>query len=145
MAASTSGALKAYLESPAVALGVPVYRDQAPAGQKKPYITVSEAIALSPDPLEDGAVGTLREEVQIDLWMPWKDLPGQPETKFADGRLLESYSLPGALLRALDGARLATAPTTVYGVLVVKAGPRLLAQEENVVHYAVQADVWRVA
>jgi len=145
MAATTSGALKAFLESPSLQLGVPVYRDQAPAGQKKPYIVVTELLPATPDEWEDGAIGTVREGVSIDIWMAWKDLPGFAETKFADGTILESYALPMTVAKALSGARLATAPTTVYGIEVIKIGPRLLSQEENNVHVPIQVDIFRAA
>lgn len=137
MSASTSGALKSFLE--AQGLGVSVYRDQASSSATRPYLTVSEAVAVIPDPLEDGMATTGIEEASVDLWMDWKDPVA--------GTLKESYTLPGAIVRALQGARLATAPTLVYGVLVRRAGPRIVEMEENsgggIVHFVIQLDIRR--
>lgn len=142
MAASTTGALKAFLE--AQSLGISVYRDQAPAGTARPYLTVNEAVAITMDPLEDGAASTLIEEATVDIWMDWKN----PTT----GQLSESYTLPAAVIRAIHGARLASIGTpaqVVYGVMVRRAGPRIVEMEENagsgIVHYVVQLDIFRAA
>jgi hypothetical protein len=143
MAASTTGALKAFLE--AQGLGISVYRDQAPAGTARPYLTVNEAVAVTMDPLEDGAASTVVEEATVDIWMDWKN----PAT----GALSESYTLPGAVIRAIHGARLASIGTSpsqvVYGILVRRAGPRIVEMEENsgsgIVHYVLQLDIFRAA
>ena len=60
MAATTSNAIKAFLES--VPIGVSVYRDRAPANLAPPYITVAEAVAVTTDPSEDGVAGTVHEQ-----------------------------------------------------------------------------------
>jgi hypothetical protein len=143
MAASTSGALKQFLEGPlamgGAAIGVPVYRDQAPDLALKPYLTVSEAVAIVPDKLEDGAASTVKEHVTIDVWMQWKD---------DNGVLTESYTLPGAVAKALQGSRLLASgsgapPTTVYGVIVHNVGPRLLERDERIVHVPIWLEIWR--
>lgn len=133
MAASTSGALKAFIE--AQGLNISVYRDRAPVNQALPYITVSEAVAIIPDQLEDGAASTVREEATVDVWMAWKDKTA--------GTIAESYTLPGAVAKALQGQPLPAAPTRAYAVIVHRVGPRLVDEEENVVHVPIQVEVWR--
>lgn len=134
MSASTSGALKAFIE--AQGLNISVYRDEAPVNTLYPYITVQEAVAITPDALEDGAAGTVMEEVTIDVWMDWKNL--------TTGGRSESYTLPTDVARKLEGARLTTSPTTAYAVLVKFVGPRIVDRESNNVHVPIQADVMRV-
>lgn len=134
MAASTSGALKALIES--LGLNISVYRDRAPEGRALPYITVEEAIAIIPDKLEDGQASTVKETVSIDVWMQWKNR--------ANGQLAESYTLPYDIARALQGSALGTAPSRAYAVIVHRIGPRLVEEEENLVHMPIEAEVWRV-
>lgn len=132
LAASTSGALKQFIE--AQGLGVSVYRDRAPQGVLPPYVTVSEAVAITPDVLEDGAASTVREEATVDVWMPWRT---------STGSVAESYTLPGAVAKALQGQPLPAAPTHAYAVIVHRVGPRLPDEEENLVHVPIQVEVWR--
>lgn len=134
MAASTSGALKALIES--LGLNISVYRDRAPEGRALPYVTVDEAIAIIPDKLEDGQSTTVRETVSIDVWMQWKNR--------ANGQLAESYTLPYDIARALQGSPLDTTPSRAYTVIIHRIGPRLVEEEENLVHMPIEAEVWRV-
>lgn len=152
MAASTSGAVKAYLEGPTAMggaqIGVPVYRDQAPANAQLPYLVVSEAQTIVPDTLEDGVASTVREHITVDVWMAWKNLTTAPINNVAPGGVLESYALPGAVGRALQGSRLlgsgnGAPPTTVYAALVHNIGPRIVAQDENVVHVPMWVEILR--
>src|SRR5207253_7625653 len=108
MAASTAGALKALIES--LGLSVSVYRDRAPEKTAPPYVTVSEAVAIVTDKLEDGAVSTGKETVSIDVWMTWKNK--------TTGAITEPYTLPGAILRGIQGKSLGSTPTRGYTVLV---------------------------
>ena len=137
-AATSSGAIKAWLESQG--LGISVYRDRAPENASltsSPYafVTVTEAISEVPDPLEDGAYSTGRELVQIDVWMQWRDKPG--------GTITESYTLPRDIVRALQGHSLDQAPTRAYAVIVQHLGPRTVDEEENVVHVPITAEIVR--
>lgn len=137
-AASTSGALKGFLE--AQGLGISVYRDQAPDNAPRPYVVVTEAVSIIPDGLEDGAIGTVKEHATVDLWMDWKNL--------TTGKLVESYSLPGSVGKALEGSRLMSVgpskpPQTVYGVLVHSIGPRIVEMDDNLVHVPFWVEVWR--
>ncbi len=135
MAATTAGAVKAYLEG--LRLGVPVFRDEPPAGQDLPYITVRE-IANVPD--RDGdhgdptAVRTTSETVQISVWQTWRN----PTT----GRVVEDYLLPQAVARAVRSAGLDASPTRTYGVLL-QSSVRLLERDRNVVQHALTAVVRR--
>jgi hypothetical protein len=112
MAANTANAIKAYLES--LGLGVSVYRDAAPKNTGLPYILVHEGISVVPEPTfnsHDDTEGHVRELAQVDVWQIWKNL--RTDT------IEESYTLPDAITRALNGARLADAPTHVAGVRVI--------------------------
>lgn len=114
MAASTAGAIKALIES--AGLGLAAYRDEAPKGATKPYVTILERIAVVPNGSDgrfdhDAGAHSINETVQVSLWEQWREA--------ADGGALrESYTLSDALVRLLDGASLPVAPTHVWGVLL---------------------------
>lgn len=136
MAASTAGAIKAFLE--AQGLGVTVDRDQAPAERPWPRVTVSEGVAVVPD--RSGDFGSANEETgvetaTVDVWERWRD----PASKV----LSESYTLVPAIRRALHGAVLSGSPTHAYGVRVVSS-IRLLEAQNNVVHTAITVEINRV-
>lgn len=133
MAASTSGALKAAIEG--FGLSVSVYRDRAPEKTALPYVTIDEAVAIVPDKLEDGQATTGKETVTIHCWMQWKNP--------ASGAVTENYSLPGAIIRGLQGNGLTAAPTRAYAVTIQREGPRLVEEEENLVHIPISAVIWR--
>lgn len=133
MAATTAGTIKAFLE--AQGLGISVYRDRAPEGTPRPYVTVSEAISVVPDDHGDFGQGeTVRELAQVDVWQPWRN----PDRSNA-----ESYTLTPAVFRALHGATLTAAPTHVYGCRVT-GSVRLIEDAENVVHDALTVELSRV-
>lgn len=136
MAATTSGALKALIES--LGLGISAYRDQAPAGTTRPYVEIIEEIALVADPSEDGVATTVVETVQVDVWQDWHD----PTT----GGVKESYTLAPAVRRGIDGARLPVIGTGIppYTVLV-RHSLRQIQPEENLVHTALTVEVFRPA
>lgn len=120
MAATSSGAVKAFLE--AQGLGVAVYRDVAPASAVLPYVTVQEGISLVPEDHGDhGADAAVTELVQVDLWQ-------------AQGA--ETYTLPDAVVGALHGAVLTQHPKHVYGC-VVRSAVRLIEPKTNDVHLAI--------
>lgn len=131
MTTTIANALKVFLESCRV--GAAAYRDAAPFDEQRPFITITEAIAVTPDGRGDGGRGeTGIEMVQVDTWEDWKD---------DDGVVVES-DLSLTVARALHGARLETAPTRVYGVSVVSRR-RLLEPDTNTVHNAITANVRR--
>ena len=92
-------------------------------------------LAIVPDKLEDGAASTGKETVTIHVWMTWKDK--------TTGTLAESYTLPGAIIRGLQGQGLSAAPTRAYSVMIQREGPRLVEEVENLVHIPISAVVWR--
>lgn len=133
MAATTSGALKALIES--LGLGLAAYRDDAPEGQAKPYATIREQIAVLPD--ESGTPWDspgVRETAQVDLWQQWRDPATQAVT--------ESYSLPRALMLGLHGATLNGHPQHTYG-LIARSMLRLPEEENNIVHHAITVELVR--
>lgn len=136
MAATTAGALKTFLE--AQGLNVSVFRDR-PADQALPYISVQEAIVVTPNP--DGDFGdtsasqTVTEQAQVDVWQQWR----HPTTR----AVTESYTLPDTVARKLHGAVLTAAPTLVNGCRVLST-VRLVEADENVVHHAVTVELSRV-
>lgn len=137
MASDTAGALKAFIESQGLSLAV--YHDQAPDDQTLPYVVILDDLAFVPDKLEDGAVSTGVETVQIDLWQQWRD----PTTN----NKVESKLLPRQLVRALQGSHLLTSgtgqpPTTVYALLV-RNMIRMPELDENKVHHAITAEVFQ--
>lgn len=132
-ATNIANALKQFLEAPAQALGVSAYRDTAPDDEQKPFVTIIEGIADTPDGLADGgADSTTTEMVQVDVWEAWKD---------DDGNVIES-DLAARITRAIQGAKIETAPMRVYGVLVVNRR-RLLEPRANTVHHAITANLRR--
>lgn len=148
MAATTAGALKAYIES--LGLGLSSYRDAAPSADDPngrripavpyPFTTVREGIAITPN--RDGDLGdpaaflTVRELLQVDLWQMWRDAAGKPA---------ESYTLPGVLMQRLRGARLLpVGSSVVYGVTVTSS-IRLLEEQSNIVHHAISCVAHRQA
>lgn len=136
MAASTAGALKAYIEG--LGLGVPAYRDDRPKGQEVPFIQISEDISTVPDGVfnaYDDPEGHVSELVQVDYFQRRR----HPTT----GATVESNTIPDALMKALNGCQLPAAPKHVSGVQVVSRN-RLVERENNVVHHAFTVQVRRV-
>lgn len=135
MAATTAGALKALIES--LGLGISAYRDEAPAGTTRPYVTIIEEIALVTDPSEDGVGATVVETCQIDLWQDWHNS--------TTGGVAESYTLAPALRRGIDGARLALIGSALTYQALVRHTLRQVEPVENVVHHAMTVEVFRQA
>lgn len=134
MAATTANALKSLIEG--LGLGLSAYRDEAPEGTARPYVTVTEAIAVAPDPLEDAQASTVVETATVDLWQTWKDL--------TTGAVTESYTHAPALYRGIHGKRLNLIGTAITYVVLVSSGPlRLLQPDDNVVHHVLTLDIHR--
>lgn len=134
--ASTSGALKKLLEG--AGLGVAVYRDRAPEGTKPPYLTVSEALFITPEPAFNAysdPEAHVSERVQVSVWQQARDNTTR--------RVTENYELPDAVMATLTAAGLPSAPTQVHGVRV-SSRIRLYEEKTNVVHDAITLDVRRV-
>lgn len=132
MAASTAGALKAKIES--LGLGISAYRDRAPEGHALPYVQIIESVSTVPGPIEDHALGVGTELVQIDLFQTWRDAQHAPA---------ESYTLPGALLAGLEGAQIVNIGSKRVYTVFVRNMRRMLEEDNNVVHYAIDVDLKR--
>lgn len=141
MAQTSGGALKTLVESILQPLMTPpatlvAYRKRAKAGVPRPYVTIQERIALTPDGLEDGGPGTVVETCQVDLFQDWKNL--------TTGAIAENYALLPALERGLHGARTAAiAGSTCYRVFVTNSVDIPEPEEENLVHAALTVELWR--
>lgn len=146
MSASTSTAIKSLIESSGLHLAA--YRDVAPEGTTvwnpgagpTPFVTVTEAIAVTPSsinaPLTGEAVSVVSEVAQVSLWQAWRD----PDSD--SRRIVESMALPDELVALLHGGRLVTAPTHVWA-MYVRSSRRLLEREENVVQHALTVELVR--
>lgn len=132
MAATSSGALKAFIEG--LGLSLSAYRDKAPEEATLPYIRIREAITVSPRSSGDfgdaNAKKHVSEEVQLDLFQDHRDLDQ------ADRPIIEDYDLADTLVAKLHGAHLAVAPTHVFGVRVLNSS-RFPEPDENVVRHLI--------
>ncbi|HLU95648.1 MAG TPA: hypothetical protein VKZ89_02260 [Thermobifida alba] len=117
MAASTSGAIKARLES--LAFGVPVFRDGPREGQAPPFIVVQEGMPAGLDRAGNGDFGdpdaeiNIVETVTVDLVQQARVKTGSQTTK-----VTERYGLAEAIAAALHGCRLPAHPAKVTAVRV---------------------------
>jgi hypothetical protein len=126
MAATTAGALKAKIES--LGLGISAYRDQPPAGQAKPYVSIQESIAMTPDSLEDGHLTTGAELVQVEVY----------ETLGA-----EDYALLQGITAGLHGARLASIGTKLVYAALVRNVIRDVDLQNTQIRHIIDVDVLR--
>jgi hypothetical protein len=138
IAATTSGALKAYVEG--LGLGLQVFRDSAPQNTPLPYVTVTENLTTTlnrdGDQADQAAQLTARELAQVSLWEQWRG---------ADGKVLEAYGVGPTLARRLRGARLGPIGSRIaYGVTDVSL-QRLLEEDANVVQTVITITVHREA
>ncbi|NEB83970.1 hypothetical protein G3I43_07225 [Streptomyces anulatus] len=117
MAATTSGAIKARLES--LAFGVPVFRDGPREGQACPFIVVTEAQDIGLDTRGNGDFGDPAATLQI-IETATVDLVETARTKAAAGtaRAVERYGLAEAIAHALHGHPLPAHPAKVTAVKV---------------------------
>ncbi|MGJ5895150.1 hypothetical protein ACSCBZ_24820 [Streptomyces niveiscabiei] len=117
MAATTSGAIKAYLE--ARGFGVPVFRDGPRQGQGEPFIVVQEGIPAGLDTIANGDFGdpnaeiNIAETVIVDLVQRARVQTGAATTK-----VTERYGLAEAIAHALHGCTLSAHPAKVTAVRV---------------------------
>lgn len=115
MAATTSGALKATIES--FGLGVAAYRDHAPADAPAKYVVIHEGISRRDvghgDFGDANADQAIVEEVQVDLW---EDLLAADRATVA-----ESPTLRDDLHRRLHGCQIPTHPKRVHGCRVLNS------------------------
>jgi hypothetical protein len=112
MAASTSGAIKARLES--LNFGVPVFRDGPREGQDPPFIVVQESLPAGIDLVAAGDAGAepqINETVTVDLVQLARVKTGARTT-----RVTERYGLAEAIATALHGHSLPAHPAKVTSV-----------------------------
>lgn len=117
MAATTSGAIKAYLES--LGMGVPVFRDGPRPGQGLPYIVVTEDVSTGLDSQGNGDYGDPDAPLNI-VEVATVDLVQQARTRAPGGltRSAERYGLAEALAHALNHTTLPAHPARVTSVRV---------------------------
>lgn len=136
MAANTANAIKTLLE--AQGLGVGVFRDRRAPNAPLPYITIREDISTAPDGAwnaYDDPERHVSELVQVDIWQRRQDP--------ASDDMVESYTLPDAVMKALHGVKLPAAPKLVSGCQVVSRN-RIVEFETNTVHTALTVQVRRI-
>ncbi|MET7560564.1 hypothetical protein ABZS95_10205 [Streptomyces sp. NPDC005479] len=113
MAATTSGAIKARLES--LQFGVPVFRDGPRPGQACPYIVVTEAVSTGLD-TGNGDFGDPDADVQI-IETVTVDLIQNARAKSGTAtKNSERYGLAETIARALHGHPLPAHPAKVTAV-----------------------------
>lgn len=117
MAATTSGAIKARIES--LALGVPVFRDGPREGQACPFVVVTEALSVGMDTSGNGdygdpdAVLSIVEKVGVDLVQN-----ARVKTGAATAANVERYGLAETIAHQLHGRPLPAHPAKVTAVRV---------------------------
>lgn len=140
MAASTSGAIKARLES--LQFGVPVFRDGPREGQDPPYVVVQEGLPAALDASGNGDFGdptasiTIVETVVVDLVQYAR---AKVNAKLA--RNTERYGLAEAIAHALHGCQLPAHPAPVHGVRVQDIDR--IPIEDNSVRHSITVQVHR--
>lgn len=118
MAATTSGAIKARIES--LALGLPVFRDGPREGQAPPFVVVTEALATTLDRNGNGdfgdpaAVLSIVEKVGVDLVQN-----ARIKATAATAPNAERYGLAETIAHNLHGRPLPAHPAKVTAVRVV--------------------------
>jgi len=126
MSASIAGAVKTAVE--AAGLSLTASRDEAPKNPPANYVVIHEGISIVPEPAfpaVDDTTGHVSELVQVDLVQRWRNP--------ASNVLLESFTVTDGLIRALHGARFASAPKRVFVGTVVGTVRRLMRSDNKVV------------
>lgn len=141
MAATTSGAIKAYLEGRG--FGVPVFRDGPREGQSAPFIVVQEGIPAGLDTVANGDFGdpnaeiNISETVIIDLVQRARVQTGAATTK-----VTERYGLAEAIAHALHCCTLPAHPAKVTAVRVTAIDRIPIA--DNRVRHSITVTVRRI-
>ncbi|WNI15574.1 hypothetical protein [Actinacidiphila sp. ITFR-21] len=140
MAATSSGAIKAYLES--LAFGVPVFRDGPRPGQGIPYIVVTEGVSAGLDGSGNGDYGDPHAPLNI-IELVTVDLVQQARVKASGGgtKSAERYGLAEAIAHALNHATLPAHPAKVTAVRVQDIDRIPIA--DNTVRHAIHIAIHR--
>lgn len=144
MAATTAGAIKAYVEG--LGLSLSAYRDGAPTNADGtldtayPFVVIQEGIAYDQRQAGDfgdtTAIQIVDELVQVDLFQEARRLSAGGSVN------VELYTLPGQLRAALHGARIG--PIGVQRVSgVVARGGRRWPIADNIVRHTIDLAVTR--
>lgn len=138
MAATTSGAIKAYLE--ALQFGVPVFRDGPRPGQTTPYIVVTEGVSAGLDGQGNGDYGDPNAPLNI-IELVTVDLVQQARVKAPGGgtKSAERYGLAEAIGHALNTATLPAHPGRITAVRLVDIDRIPIADNEvrHAIHIAI--------
>jgi hypothetical protein len=145
MAATTSGAIKAYLEGlEGLGFGVPVFRDGARPGPALPYIVVTEGVSMGTAPAGNGDYGDPDARLQV-IELVTVDLVQQARIRTGAGttRSAERYGLAEALAHALNVATLPAHPARVTAVRVQDVDRIPIADNEvrHAIHIAVHREL----
>jgi hypothetical protein len=142
MAASMSGALKAFIEG--LGLSLSCFEDRPPESQLPPYAIIHPGVAKTPAVAQStfdtsGSPDPIIETAQVSVWQVWKD---------GAGASAENRTLVDAVADGLDGSSLLKSgsgapPWKVWGVVVTLVGPRLLDYEANLVHTPITIEIFR--
>lgn len=140
MAASTSGAIKAYLES--LSFGVPVFRDGPRERQAPPFIVVTEASPVSLDTSGNGDYGDPDTPLMVNE-VATVDLVQNARIKSAAGttKNVERYGLAEAVAHALNTCTLPAHPAPVTAVRVTGIDRFPIA--DNRIRHSIQLAVHR--
>lgn len=143
MSATTAAAVKVLIEG--AGLGLAAYRDRAPEGTARPYVTISDGISIIPDAHGDAgdpdADVSVAELIQVDLWERLKS--GNPaDYSGASTDDTEDPALLRGLLTVLRSTPPTTGPTLVYAIGVDQA-VRLVEHDTGVVRHAITVRVRR--
>lgn len=117
MAATTSGAVKARIES--LGFSVPVFRDGPREGQAPPYVVVTEAVAMGMDSRGNGDFGdpnaplAIVETITVDLIQN-----ARTKATASTAPNAERYGLAEAIAHQLHGRPLPAHPAKVTAVRV---------------------------
>lgn len=117
MAATTSGAIKARIES--LGLNVPVFRDGPREGQAPPFVVVTEALDIAMDAAANGdygdpaAVLSIVEKVGVDLIET-----ARTKATAGTAKAVERYGLAETIAHQLHGRPLPAHPAKVTAVRV---------------------------
>lgn len=140
MAATTGGAIKAYLES--LSLNVPVFRDGPRPGQAYPYVVVTEGVSVGVDGQANGDFGDPDREMNV-IEIATVDLieRARVKTGATTTKNTERYGLGEALAHALHGCSLPAHPARVHGVIV--QGVDRIPLADNVVRHSIAVRLHR--
>lgn len=140
MAATTSSAIKAYLES--LGSGVPVTRDGPAPEVKPPYVVVTEAVSVGMDGPAAGDFGDPTAEINI-IEIATVDVIQRARVQVTPrrARTTERYGLAESIAHALHGCQLTAHPAPVHAVRVTDMDRIPIAN--NIVRHSITVEIHR--